>query len=136
VPYLLTVSRLDLLTRRKRWSNPSYRSRIRVIGSPELPKGYPGLLVLVDDQGLVRHRLPMDNPKGLLVAGPGAPAVPDLAKLGVARVSLGASVAMAAYSVARRAADEALGAGTYTALAAATEALEIDRLLRAAPDMR
>jgi 2-methylisocitrate lyase-like PEP mutase family enzyme len=51
-----------------------------------------------------------------VMAGPGAPAVPELAKLGVARVSLGPSVAQAAYSVARRAAEEAFGAGTYRAL--------------------
>ncbi|HEY3504260.1 MAG TPA: isocitrate lyase/phosphoenolpyruvate mutase family protein [Actinocatenispora sp.] len=51
-----------------------------------------------------------------VMAGPGAPSVPELAKLGVARVSLGSAVAQAAYTVARRAADEAYAAGTYGAL--------------------
>jgi 2-methylisocitrate lyase-like PEP mutase family enzyme len=54
-----------------------------------------------------------------IMAGPGALPIPDLAKLGVARVSLGSSVARAAYAVARRAAEDALGAGTYAALAGA-----------------
>ncbi|MGK5739187.1 isocitrate lyase/PEP mutase family protein [Micromonospora sp. URMC 103] len=56
-----------------------------------------------------------------VLAGPGAPAVSDLAALGVARVSLGSAVAEAAYAVARRAADEAFGAGTYRALADAID---------------
>jgi 2-methylisocitrate lyase-like PEP mutase family enzyme len=51
-----------------------------------------------------------------VLAGPGAPAVPELAGLGVARVSLGSSVAQAAYAVAQRAAVEALSTGTYAAL--------------------
>lgn len=51
-----------------------------------------------------------------ILAGPGAPPIPDLAKLGVARISLGSSVAEAAYAVVRRAATEVLGTGTYSAL--------------------
>ncbi|MCP2169077.1 isocitrate lyase/PEP mutase family protein [Goodfellowiella coeruleoviolacea] len=57
-----------------------------------------------------------------VLAGPGAPAVPDLAALGVARVSLGSGIAEAAYAVARRSAEEMLRTGTYTALAEAAEA--------------
>ncbi|MFC0508787.1 isocitrate lyase/PEP mutase family protein [Micromonospora costi] len=56
-----------------------------------------------------------------VMAGPGAPTVSELAALGVARVSLGSAVAEAAYTVARRAADEAFGAGTYRALADAMD---------------
>ncbi|MFB9234132.1 isocitrate lyase/phosphoenolpyruvate mutase family protein [Plantactinospora siamensis] len=52
-----------------------------------------------------------------VLAGPGAPSVPELAALGVARVSLGSAVAEAAYGLVRRAAIEAYGAGTYDALA-------------------
>lgn len=52
-----------------------------------------------------------------VLAGPGSPSVAELATLGVARVSLGSSVAEAAYGVARRAAEEAYGTGTYQALA-------------------
>jgi 2-methylisocitrate lyase-like PEP mutase family enzyme len=51
-----------------------------------------------------------------ILAGPGSPSVPELAKLGVARVSLGSSVAQAAYAVAQRAAAEAYATGTYAAL--------------------
>lgn len=48
-----------------------------------------------------------------VLAGPGAMSVAELGKLGVARVSLGSSVASAAYAVARRAAVELLTTGTY-----------------------
>jgi 2-methylisocitrate lyase-like PEP mutase family enzyme len=48
-----------------------------------------------------------------VMAGPGAPSVAVLAKLGVRRVSVGPALAMAAYSVAAAAAAEVLGDGTY-----------------------
>ncbi|MEV6344971.1 isocitrate lyase/phosphoenolpyruvate mutase family protein [Actinoplanes sp. NPDC051851] len=51
-----------------------------------------------------------------VLTGPGAPTLPELAKLGVARISFGVAVATAAYSVVDRAAREAFGNGTYTAL--------------------
>jgi 2-methylisocitrate lyase-like PEP mutase family enzyme len=51
------------------------------------------------------------------LAGPGAPPIAELAAAGVARVSLGSSVAQAAYGLVRRAATEALTSGTYTAIA-------------------
>ncbi|MET9225049.1 isocitrate lyase/phosphoenolpyruvate mutase family protein [Lentzea sp. NPDC003310] len=54
----------------------------------------------------------IDAPLNVLV-GPGAPAVAEFAKAGVARVSLGSAVAEAAYAVARRAAEEMLTKGTY-----------------------
>ncbi|MFD9703687.1 isocitrate lyase/phosphoenolpyruvate mutase family protein [Lentzea sp. NPDC059081] len=47
---------------------------------------------------------------------PGAPAVDEFAKAGVARVSLGSGVAEAAYAVARRAAEEMLSLGTYSSV--------------------
>jgi 2-methylisocitrate lyase-like PEP mutase family enzyme len=56
----------------------------------------------------------IDAPLNVLV-GPGAPPVAELAALGVARVSAGSSVALAAYAVVRRAARELLGTGTYGA---------------------
>jgi 2-methylisocitrate lyase-like PEP mutase family enzyme len=65
-----------------------------------------------------------------VLAGPGAPPVPELARLGVARVSLGSSVAEAAYAVARRAADEAFGAGTYGALTDALDYGTLNTLMR------
>ncbi|MET9882407.1 isocitrate lyase/phosphoenolpyruvate mutase family protein [Streptomyces sp. NPDC006430] len=57
----------------------------------------------------------IDAPLNIL-AGPGAPSVTELGALGVARVSLGSSVAEAAYDVVRRAAEELIAGGTYTAL--------------------
>ncbi|MCM0679102.1 isocitrate lyase/phosphoenolpyruvate mutase family protein, partial [Micromonospora phytophila] len=65
-----------------------------------------------------------------VLAGPGAPPVPELARLGVARVSLGSSVAEAAYAVARRAADEAFGTGTYRALEDALDYGTLNALMR------
>ncbi|WP_433297491.1 isocitrate lyase/PEP mutase family protein [Actinoplanes sp. CA-030573] len=54
-----------------------------------------------------------------ILAGPGAPTVAELAKLGVARVSLGSKVASTAYAVMRRAVREALTEGTYESTAEA-----------------
>lgn len=58
----------------------------------------------------------IDAPLNVLV-GPGAPAVVELAALGVARVSLGSGVAQAAYDLVRRAAEELAASGTYTSIA-------------------
>lgn len=52
-----------------------------------------------------------------VLVGPGAPPVPQLAALGVARISTGSSLAAAAYAVAQRAARELASTGTYEALA-------------------
>lgn len=57
----------------------------------------------------------VDAPLNILV-GPGAPPIPELAALGVARISLGSSIAAAAYGLVSRAAREAFGEGTYTAI--------------------
>ncbi|MFJ8577809.1 isocitrate lyase/phosphoenolpyruvate mutase family protein [Micromonospora sp. NPDC093277] len=65
-----------------------------------------------------------------VLAGPGAPAVAELAKIGVARVSLGSSVAEAAYAVAHRAAVEAFATGTYDALADALDYGTLNELMR------
>ncbi|WP_033294238.1 isocitrate lyase/PEP mutase family protein [Amycolatopsis jejuensis] len=47
------------------------------------------------------------------MAGPGAPPIADLAAAGVRRVSVGTSIAQAAYSLAHHAAAEVLNQGTY-----------------------
>lgn len=57
----------------------------------------------------------VDAPLNIL-AGPSAPPIPALAALGVARISLGSSIAAAAYALVSRAAREAFGEGTYTAI--------------------
>ncbi|MFE7497969.1 isocitrate lyase/phosphoenolpyruvate mutase family protein [Streptomyces albidoflavus] len=66
-----------------------------------------------------------------VMAGPGAPSVAELGRLGVARVSLGSGVAQAAYGVAGRAARELLAGGTYDALADAVPYPEMQGLLAA-----
>ena len=57
----------------------------------------------------------IDAPLNVL-AGPGAPPIPELAALGVARVSLGSSIASAAYGLVQRATREAFTTGTYEAI--------------------
>ncbi|MFE2423551.1 isocitrate lyase/phosphoenolpyruvate mutase family protein [Streptomyces hokutonensis] len=70
----------------------------------------------------------IDGPLNVLV-GPGAPPVAELAALGVARVSAGSSVALAAYAVVRRAARELLDTGTYDAMAGGLGYGELNSLL-------
>ncbi|SCF40211.1 isocitrate lyase/PEP mutase family protein [Micromonospora mirobrigensis] len=70
----------------------------------------------------------IDGPVNVL-AGPGALPVTTLAGLGVARVSLGSALAEAAYGLVRRAATEALGAGSYASLAGAIDYGELNALL-------
>jgi 2-methylisocitrate lyase-like PEP mutase family enzyme len=60
---------------------------------------------------------------------PGAPTVPELAKLGVARVSLGSAVAQAAYGLVRRAVREAATTGTYDTVADAVGYPELNSLM-------
>jgi 2-methylisocitrate lyase-like PEP mutase family enzyme len=52
-----------------------------------------------------------------IMAGPGAPSVAELARLGVARVSVGPAITRAVMATIRDAARELLAAGTYDALA-------------------
>ena len=55
----------------------------------------------------------IDGPLNVL-GGPRSPSLPELRELGVARVSIGGSLARAAYGLARRAAAELQGPGTFT----------------------
>ena len=75
----------------------------------------PGLLDLGTLAELTRKvSLPVN-----VMAGPGAPDVAALRAAGVRRVSLGQAVTQAAYTLARKAAAEALSSGTYDAIAGA-----------------
>ncbi|MEE1782825.1 isocitrate lyase/phosphoenolpyruvate mutase family protein [Streptomyces sp. SP17BM10] len=65
-----------------------------------------------------------------ILAGPGAPSVAELSKLGVARVSLGSAVAEAAYAVVRRVAAELAASGTYAGLTDAVDYGEFNALMR------
>jgi 2-methylisocitrate lyase-like PEP mutase family enzyme len=65
-----------------------------------------------------------------VLAGPGTPPVAELARLGVARVSVGGGPARAALTVTRRVAEELLGPGTYTSFTRDTLSYaEVNRLL-------
>lgn len=70
----------------------------------------------------------IDAPLNVL-AGPTALPVPELARLGVARISLGSSLACAVYGLLRRATAEVLETGTYTALADGVPYPELNALL-------
>lgn len=65
-----------------------------------------------------------------VMAMPGAPSVPELVDLGVARVSVGPMVALAALAAADRAARELLETGTYGALEGALGYGEVETLFR------
>ncbi|CAM5511761.1 2-methylisocitrate lyase [Streptomyces avidinii] len=71
----------------------------------------PGLLDLEALAEIAKGPLPVNA-----MAGPGGPSVAELAGAGVRRVSVGTSVAQAAYSAARAVAEELLGEGTYGSL--------------------
>lgn len=103
---------------------------LRAVGDPDgrfadtvaraqayLQAGASGVFVpgILDVPTVTRLAAEIDGPLNVL-AGPGAPAVPELAAAGVARISLGSSVAAAAYAVAQRAARELFQDGTYTAI--------------------
>jgi 2-methylisocitrate lyase-like PEP mutase family enzyme len=64
-----------------------------------------------------------------ILAGPGSPSVPELEKLGVARVSLGSGPMRATLGLLRRLAEELRKAGTYSAMDAAPAHDEMNRLL-------
>jgi 2-methylisocitrate lyase-like PEP mutase family enzyme len=64
-----------------------------------------------------------------VLAGPGAPAVDELAAIGVRRVSVGTGLAEVAYAAADRAARELLGAGTYGALVGGLDYGDLQKLL-------
>jgi 2-methylisocitrate lyase-like PEP mutase family enzyme len=97
-----------------------------------LKAGADGIFVpgVVDAETVGALVAKIQAPVNVLV-GPGAPSVAELAELGVARVSLGSGVAQAAYAVMRRAAREALGAGTYASIADAVDYGEMNALYSA-----
>lgn len=88
-----------------------------------LEAGASGIFVpgVVDQAVITALTEGISAPVNMLVQ-PGSPTVAELAKLGVARVSLGSAVAEAAYAVVRRTAEELLTSGTYSA----TQAEPID----------
>ncbi|MBT1671555.1 isocitrate lyase/PEP mutase family protein [Curtobacterium flaccumfaciens] len=69
----------------------------------------------------------IDGPVNVM-AGPGSPTVAELARLGVARISLGSAVAQAAYAVVRQATAELRTTGTYDSLAAGVDYADLNAL--------
>ena len=64
-----------------------------------------------------------------ILAGPGSLPIPELEKLGVARVSLGSAPMRATLGLLRRAALELIGSGTYSALEGAPAHGEVNKLI-------
>jgi 2-methylisocitrate lyase-like PEP mutase family enzyme len=64
-----------------------------------------------------------------ILAGPGSPTVPELEKLGVARVSLGSGPMRATLGLVRRMAVELKSTGTYTTLEGGIPHGEVNRML-------
>jgi len=69
-----------------------------------------------------------------ILAGPGFPSVPELEKLGVARVSLGSAPMRATLGLVRRMAEELKMTGTYAALEGAPSHADVNRMLGRAKD--
>lgn len=96
-----------------------------------LKAGASGIFVPgIDDPATVAELVKAIPAPLNVLLGPGSPAIAELAKAGVARVSLGSSVASAAYAVVQRAAAEALGAGTYESLSDGTSYGNLNALMR------
>jgi 2-methylisocitrate lyase-like PEP mutase family enzyme len=85
----------------------------------------PGVRDLDVISRLVRE---LQHPVNIL-AGPGSPSIPELQKIGVARVSLGSSVMRATLGLVQRIADELQTTGTYNALEGAPSHTEVNKLL-------
>ena len=64
-----------------------------------------------------------------ILAGPGFPPVPELQKLGVARVSLGSAAMRATLGLLRRVAEELKSAGTYSRLDGAIPFADVNRMM-------
>jgi 2-methylisocitrate lyase-like PEP mutase family enzyme len=65
-----------------------------------------------------------------ILAGPGSLSVPELERLGVARVSLGSGPMRATLGLLRRVAEELKSSGTYHALAGSPSSIELNQLLQ------
>ena len=99
-----------------------------------LEAGADGVFVpaVADAETIGRLASAVRAPLNVMV-GPGSLSVPALAALGVARVSLGPSLALAALALAQRATREALAAGTYGALDDALPFADADALFARPP---
>ena len=64
-----------------------------------------------------------------ILAGPGSPTIPELQKLGVARVSVGSAAMRATLGLVRRIAEELKTSGTYTTLENGITYADVNRML-------
>jgi 2-methylisocitrate lyase-like PEP mutase family enzyme len=85
----------------------------------------PGLR---DEETIRRLVVELKCPVNIL-AGPGSPSVPELQKLGVARVSLGSGPMRATLGLVRRMAEELKSAGTYHTLEGAPSHADVNRMM-------
>jgi 2-methylisocitrate lyase-like PEP mutase family enzyme len=85
----------------------------------------PGLRDLPTITQLVRE---LHHPVNIL-AGPGSPSIPELQKIGVARVSLGSSAMRATLGLAQKIAQELQTTGSYSSLEGAPSHAEVNRML-------
>jgi 2-methylisocitrate lyase-like PEP mutase family enzyme len=85
----------------------------------------PGIRDLEVISRLVRE---LQNPLNIL-CGPGSPSIPELQRIGVARVSLGSSTMRATLGLVQRMAQELQTTGTYNALEGAPSHTEVNNLL-------
>ena len=69
--------------------------------------------ILVSDPPLIARLVEAIQGPVNIFAGPGAPSIPDLERLGVARVSFGSALTRAALGLTRRIANELKSTGTY-----------------------
>jgi len=65
-----------------------------------------------------------------ILAGPGAPSIPEMEKLGVARVSLGSAPMRATLGLLRRMAEELKSSGTYGAIEGAPSHGDVNRMMQ------
>jgi 2-methylisocitrate lyase-like PEP mutase family enzyme len=116
---------------------------LRAVGAPDsrlghvlqrarayLAAGADGIFVpgVTDPDTVAALVAGIDAPVNILT-GPGAPSIPELAALGVARISVGSKLALRAYAAARQAAEELFGTGTYDGLAGGLDYAAVNALL-------
>ncbi|WP_285498668.1 isocitrate lyase/phosphoenolpyruvate mutase family protein [Actinokineospora sp. NBRC 105648] len=96
-----------------------------------LAAGASGIFVpgLVDLEVISRLAKEIPAPLNIMIH-PGAPSIGQLRTAGVARASLGAAIAQAAYALTRRATEELLTAGTYDTVTESMTWVELNGLLR------
>src|SRR5206468_4540573 len=81
-----------------------------------------------DSETIRRFVVDLQYPINIL-AGPGSPSIPELEKLGVARVSLGSAPMRATLGLLRKMAEELNSSGTYRTMEAAPSHADVNRMM-------